>query len=265
MKKMFLSVLVLFAVSLVAEAGQVRPAPVRYSAPLPKLTGKKGYFAVTNQDWYDYGLSVDYNNNILTLHFQYGGDVLIPSGTVATIVLPKGIFDVRGDSGRLMKLEIGRQTTTTLILTPTGNVGHTGLQGMIHDENGRRSQMLMNSASRPSIPSGGPSHGSNRPGQNRPGPGYDRPGYDRPDYNQPGYNNRPGHNQPDYNRPGYNQPDNNRPGHNQPNNRPGNDNNRPGPNQPGFNQPGNDRPGQGRPPQQPEPPKKNWGFDLFFN
>jgi hypothetical protein len=127
-----------------AVAAQITFAPLRQSYSPPPLGRKQGFLVISNRDWMDYGLTIDYSGEKLYLHrpgMGYG-TVQIPSGASVTLALPKDNFELYGDSGEELRVRIREGRTTTLSLEPVGHVGNTGLVGVVNDGDRTRSETL---------------------------------------------------------------------------------------------------------------------------
>ena len=134
-------------------AAQVTMAPLGRAYSPPPLGRKQGWLVISNRDWMDYTLSIDYNDEKLYLYRQGQGwgSVHLPSGSTITIALEKDTWDLYGNSSEKLKVRIREGRTTTLSLEPFGYVGNTGLMGVVNDGNNIRNETLFNVYTQPVI------------------------------------------------------------------------------------------------------------------
>lgn len=125
-------------------AAQVTLAPLGRAYSPPALGRKQGWLVITNRDWVNYSLNIDYKDEKLYL-YQEGqgwGSVHLPSGSTITLALEKDTWDLYGNASEKLKVRIREGRTTTLSLEPFGTVGNTGLIGVVNDGDRTRSETL---------------------------------------------------------------------------------------------------------------------------
>ncbi|MDR0362166.1 MAG: hypothetical protein LBJ46_05715 [Planctomycetota bacterium] len=125
-------------------AAQIAHAPLHHSHNPPPLGRKQGWLVISNRDWMDYSLMIDYSKEKIYLYrpgMGYG-TVQAPSGTSITLALPKDNWDVYGQGDQKLKVRIREGRTTTLSLEPFGYAGNTGLNAVANDGDRVRSETL---------------------------------------------------------------------------------------------------------------------------
>lgn len=134
-------------------SAQVTLAPLGRSYSPPPLGRKQGWLVISNRDWMDYTMNIDYKDNKLYLYKQGQGwgSVHIPSGTTITLALEKDTWRLYGDNSDRLRVRVREGRTTTLALEPFGFVGNTGLIGIVNDGSNTRSETLFNVYSQPIV------------------------------------------------------------------------------------------------------------------
>ncbi len=157
MKKALIALIAIMVVALMPQsqaAGvQIQLAPLSRSYNPPPLGRKQGWLVISNRDWQDYTMNIDYNSEKLYLYRagEGWGSVHIPSGTSITIALNKNTWDLYGKTDSRLKVRVREGRTTSLSLEPFGYQGSAGLNGVVNDGDRVRNEVIFESYAPPVV------------------------------------------------------------------------------------------------------------------